>query len=290
MLRKYAVFFSFLFCIAAAGAFMIACGGSSSTPPPAKCTGSFNVVGDWQGTASSGGSSDDLFGTINSSGNVVMFDSLADMLVVSGFTGACSFSQTLTAYESVENGGPGTASGTVSGNVTSNSAITGSETSNGQTTGLTFNSYTPEATLAVPSGPTAAPIEGTVPLDSMILAFSGTTSSMAFTGTEDVQNCSVNGTFVEEAVSNVYDVTINFSGTNCTYASSYTGSGFESSSDLLDVNDGGAGVYLYGMITSGTPFVFEVLPGGGGDAADRGHVRANKVGIRNVFGFRHVAR
>ena len=127
MLRKSVVFFSVL-CIAATGAFMIGCGGSS-TPAPAKCTGTFTVVGDWQGTLSGGGASDSLFGTIDSAGNATFFDSLADMIVLPGITGACSFSETLTAYASTVPGPPASSSGTATGNVTSDSSITGSAVS-----------------------------------------------------------------------------------------------------------------------------------------------------------------
>jgi len=141
--------------------------------------------------------------------------------------------------------------------------------------------------VSVPSSPTLASVQGQI-LDDLILTFSGTSTAMTFTGT-DGANCTFNGAFNEEAVSNVYDVTLAVSGAACT-AASYTGSGFESSSDLLDANSGATGVYLYGMMTSAsTAFVFEVVPGGG-DAAYRDHVRANKAGIRNVFGFKRVAR
>lgn len=283
MLRKSVVVFSVL-CIAATGAFMIGCG--SSTPAPAKCTGTFTVVGDWQGTLSTSGNSDDLFGVINSAGNATFFDSLADMIVVPGISGACSFSQTLTAYASTVPGPPATGTGTAAGNVTSDSAIAGSVAINGTTSSFSFASYTPEASLSVPSGNTLASVQGQI-VDNLILTFSGTTTSMTFTGT-DALNCTFNGTFTEEAVSNVYDVTFAVSGTNCT-AVSYTGSGFESSADLLGVGGGATGAYLYGMMTStSTPFVFEVIPGGG-DAARRVHVRASQTGFRNLFDFRHGA-
>jgi hypothetical protein len=285
MLRKSVVFLSVL-CVAATGAFMIGCGGSSSTP--AKCTGTFTVVGNWQGTLSGGGTSDPLFGTIDSSGNATFFDSAADMIVLPGITGACSFSETLTAYTSIASGGPGVNTVTATGNVTSDSAITASAVSNGQTTSFSFSSYVPEATLSVPSGTVIAPIDGQF-TDLLTLTFSGTTTSMSFTGTSG-GGCTINGTFTEETVSNVYDVTLAYSGGG-TCTGTFTGSGFESSADLLSVNLGGpAGTYLYGMMTStSSGFVFEVIPPGV-DAARRVHVRANKVGFGSLFGFKHAAR
>jgi hypothetical protein len=291
MLRKFVMLLP-LISIAATGVFLIACGGSSSTKTT-QCTGSYTIAGDWQGTATSGSTTDDLFGVINSSGNATFFDGLADIATIDGLTGACSFSETLTAYESAQNGGPQTATGTVTGNVNSDTSITGSDVANSQTTNLSLSSYSPISSVTALSGTVGAVIEGQAPQDEMILTLSGTSSNITFTGTDE-NDCSFSGTMTEEATSNVYDVSVVLSSSNCGMSGyttgTYTGTGFESSSDLLDVNDNAAGTYAYVIITSySQPFVLEILPSGCDDCA-ASHRRSNVPGYRNVFGFSRQTR
>ncbi len=282
-MARTCLFWISLISLTALAGFTLACGGSSNTPPPTACTGTFNVIGDWQGTATEGTSSDPLVGVINSSGHAVFFDSVADIAVLPGITGACSFSGTLTAYASLESpGGVQTVPGTATGNVNSATSITGSDVANGTTTALSFSTYTPLSTLTPVSGNTSAFVEGQVQ-DLLSLAVGGTTSSITFSGSGVESGCTVNGTLTEEGANNVYDVTYDISGTNAGCTGNLTGVGFESSSDLF-VGSNNPGTYVYAIITSGTsaPFVVEIVPSGG-DVRDLHH-QPNPAS-RRVFGF-----
>jgi hypothetical protein len=286
MIQKCPVFLSLVSVILLASA-IISCGGSSSTPTPTPCTGAFNVVGDWQGSVTSDGTTDALFGTIDSTGNAVFFDTVGDIATLNPITGVCSFSSTLTAYESVENGGPQTTSGPATGNVTSSSAINGSESVNATSGTFSFSSYSPLGSGAVTavSGTVGAEVEGQT-TDGLILTLGGTSSSITYSGT-DASDCSFNGAFTQQGTNNLYDVTFNISGSNCT-AGNLTGVGFESNSDLLAVNDNGSGTYLYAVITSsGAPFVVEVLPSGARslEHVARAHSRSS---FSRVFGFNRL--
>lgn len=283
MLRKFALSL-FLICLAGWCASTVGCGGSSSTPPPT-CTGSYDVVGDWEGSFTGSAGTTSANGLINSSGDAAFFDSEADIAVLPSITGNCSFSGTETLYSSLESpSGTGTLTGTAQGNVTSNTAINGTESVNGSSGSFTIASYNPLGTGSVSavSGTVLADVEGQIQ-DSLILTLGGTSSSITFSGT-DANSCTFNGTFTEEGTSNVYDVAFDVAGTGCT-ASDLTGIGFESDSDLLDVNNQGTGTYLYAIITSSSaPFVVEVLPESGGRAyARRSHQQGTS--FRNVFGF-----
>lgn len=285
MIQKSALLLSLVSVIVLASV-IISCGGSSSlTPTPTPCTGAFNVVGDWQGSITSSGTTDALFGTIDSTGNAVFFDASGNIATLNPITGACSFSSTLTAYESVENGGPQSVSGPATGNVTSSTAINGSESVNGTGT-FSFSSYSPlgsGAATAV-SGTAGAEVEGQT-ADGLILTLSGTSSSITYSGS-DAADCSFNGAFTQQATNNLYSVTFNISGSNCT-AGNLTGVGFESDSDLLGVNDNGSGTYLYAVITSsGAPFVVEVLPSGA-SALIHSIQPKTKTGFSKIFAFGH---
>jgi hypothetical protein len=280
MLRNF-VLSLLLICMGAWCAFTVGCGSSSNSNGSTACTGSYNVVGDWQGTATSGSASDDIAGVINTSGDASFFDNEADIVVLPNITGTCSYSGNLTAYASFENGG-GTESGTVSGNVTSDSAITGSETSNGSTTSFTLASYSPISSVTALSGETFGYAMGAPETDTMTLTLSGTSSAITYSGT-DAGDCSISGTFTQESTNNVYDVTFNVGG-DCT-ASNLTGIGFESSSDLLSVNEGATGTYAYAIITSGSaPFVLEIVPSS--DSPDhRSHQPKAGANFHSLFGF-----
>lgn len=285
MIRQWALFLSLVSMVLFAS-LIISCGGSSSHSGPTPCTGTFNVVGDWQGSVTEGGNTVNLTGTIDSTGNAVFFDSIADIVTVSPITGACSFSSTLTASTSVENpNGATTVSGTASGNVTSDTSLNGSESVIGATNGtFTFSSYSPLGTGSVTamSGIVGADVEGQV-ADLLILTLGGTASSITYTGT-DAANCTFNGTFSEQGTNNLYDVTFNVAGTGCT-ASNFTGVGFESDSDLLGVNGNASGTYLYATLTSsGTPFVVEVLPSGP-RSLDHALSSRTRTNFSRVFGF-----
>jgi hypothetical protein len=283
MLRKSAVFFSFL-CIAATGAFM-SCGGGSSHFGPTPCTGSFNVVGDWKGSVTEGGNAVDLFGTIDSTGNAVFFDGAADVVTVSPLTGACSFSSTLTAYISVADGGPQTESGTATGNVTSATSLNGSESVIGGTNGtFTFSSYSPLGTGSVTalSGSVTAEVEGEVATDFLNLTLAGTVGNISYTGTDGI--CTFSGAFSQEGTNDIYDVTFNVAGSGSGCSGNFTGVGFESDSDLLGFSSA-TGTYLYAVITSnGAPFVVEIPPSGA-DALRRAHNPRMSTSFSKVFGF-----
>lgn len=285
MLQKCAVLLSLL-AIALLACVIISCGSSSSSKP-APCTGSYTVVGDWQGTITSNSETDKLFGTIDSSGNAVFFDDLADIATLSPITGACSFSSTLTAYESAENGGAATASGTATGNVTSDSALNGSVTINSTANGFTFSSYPPLGTGAVTavSATVGAEVEGQL-TDDLILTLGGTSGNITFTGS-DAGGCTFNGAFTQEGTNDLYSVSFAVGGNSSCEAGTLTGVGFESDSDLLDVNDNGSGTYVYAVITSGgSPFVVEILPSGSGSPNQtiRQHGNTN---FSRIFGFEH---
>jgi hypothetical protein len=288
MIRHCALFLSLVSMVLFAS-LIISCGGSSHSGPT-PCTGTFNVVGDWQGSVTSGGSSDALVGTIDSSGNAVFFDSSADIATVSPLTGACSFSSTLSLYASIESGTPGTETGTATGNVTSDTAFNGTESVNGTSGTFSFSSYSPLGTGSVTavSGTVGAEVEGQT-TDGLILTLGGSSSSITFSGT-DASNCTFNGTFTQEGTNNVYDVAFNVAGAGCT-ASNFTGVGFEGDSSLLADVTGGSGTYLYAVFpSSSAPFVVEVLPSGA-DTLKHVHNPRMSTSFSKVFGFNgHLSR
>lgn len=283
MLRKFAIS---LFLISLAGwcAIAVGCGGSSKSTTPPPCTGSYTIVGDWQGTATGGGASDSLFGVINSTGEVSMFDGIADIISLPGLTGACSFSETLTAYSSTTNpNGVTTATGTATGNVTSNTAITGSEVSSGSTTDFTFNAYSPISAVTAVTGTVGAVVQGQT-VDSLILTLGGTSSAITFSGT-DASSCTINGTATQEGSNNVYDIVFDIAGNSC-IATNLTGLGFESSSDLLGADGNAIGTYLYVIVTNySAPFVVEIFPAGPRAAAT--HPASHTTGFGHLFGINH---
>jgi len=282
MLRKFALLLAAVsFC--ALAAFMVAC-GSSSNHSITQCTGTYTVVGDWQGSFISGGTTDDLVGVINSAGSAVLFDNEADIATIDSITGACSFSAALSAYASIESGDEGTATGTATGNVTSDTAFNGNESVNSTSGTFAFTSYNPlgTGTVSAVSGTALAAVEGQV-VDDLTLTLGGTASAITFTGTDGT--CTFNGTATEETTYNVYDVTFDVSGNGCE-AINYTGPGFESDSDLLDANEGAAGTYLYAVLTSSsTPFVVEIFPTVGGQSHHAHRPPAKNAAFPRLFGF-----
>ena len=239
-------------------AFAVSCGGSSSTSTTQCTTGPFNIVGDWRGSFMNGTGSDSLVGVISSSGKNAFVDNLADIAVFSSLTGTCSFTDTLSVYASQQSGTPGSASGAAQGNVASAASFSGSSAVNNTNATFNFATYTPITTVAALSGNMTGTVEGPAG-DLLTLALGGTSSNITFSGTDIGTSCAVNGTFVQEGTSNVYDVTYNIvAGGTCT-AAALTGLGFESTSDLLNANGGALGTYLYGIIPTATaPFVVEI--------------------------------
>jgi hypothetical protein len=283
MLRNF--FLSLLLiCLGAWCAFTVGCGSSNSSTT--SCTGSYTVVGDWQGTLGSGSDQVSLVGVINSSGDAAFFDNIADIAVLPTISGACSFSGTATLYSSTEDpGGVDTASGSVSGNVTSDSALNGSGTINGTSFPFSLASYSPLSSVTALSGETFGYAIGQPETDDMSLTLSGTSNSITFAGT-DAFGCSISGTFTEESTNNVYDVTYDVGNTDsCTGPGNLTGIGFESSTDLLDVDENGSGTYAYAIITSSAgPFVLEIVPSGD-SSGHRSHQIKPAANFHNLFGF-----
>jgi hypothetical protein len=75
--------------------------------------------------------------------------------------------------------------------------------------------------------------------------------------TTNLAGCEATGTFTEVGTSNVFDVSITLTPT-CPIIGTFTGIGFESSSDYFGLNSGGADTYLYADILDGTnTFVIE---------------------------------
>jgi hypothetical protein len=287
MSGKLALLSSF-FCLILIAAFGIGCGSSSSKKTVA-CTGTYTVVGDWQGTVSANGTTTDLIGVINSTGDAVFFDDEADIAALPSITGACSFTGADSLYASEESGASGTLSGTATGNVTSDTAINGTETANGTSGTFDFAAYSPlgSGSVTALSGSLLANVEGQV-VDDLLLTFSGTRGSISYTGTDN--QCTFAGTFTQESTNNVYDVTFNVSGSSCT-TENLTGVGFEADSDLLGVygDTPPTGTYFYAVVTAtSAPFVLEVAPTGCRDC----QVRRRKQSASNqIFGFaRHLAR
>jgi len=89
---------------------------------------------------------------------------------------------------------------------------------------------------------------------------SGSGNSMSFSTNQSLSpNCSAGGTFNEVAASNVFDVSITFTGTSCFVTGTFTGLGFESSTDYFSANNSQAGTYLYAdVLASANTFVMEI--------------------------------
>jgi len=268
MLRRSALILSFAVLVFL-GALIISCGGSGSGSGITKgCTGSYNVVGDWQGSLSSGGGSSSVAGVINTSGLAVFIDdspavsdpASGSVLVMPTISGACSITGTATAYGSFGvNGGTGSAS--VQGSVSSASSISAQLTSSNGTGTLTLSSFSPlSGSAKALSGTTTADIQGGAGLFATITP-TGTGASMTITNTAASLCAPFNGTFTQEGSNNIFDVSITFigSGAGCPTAGTVTGLGFESNSDYFNLNSGTVGTYLYG-VSSGSAFVLEVFP------------------------------
>lgn len=258
VIRQSALFLCLLTMVLLAS-LIISCGGTSNSMVSVKpgCTGQLNVVGDWQGSLFSGNHiGGNVAGTIDSSGNAVFFDNLADILVMNPITGTCSFSATATVYSSIENGIRVTSS-TATGNVNSATSISGTLSGNP----MTLSAYNPMGTGSPQpiSGSTIAVIEGQRQ-DQLLLALSSSNGNINFSGT-DVNGCSFSGGFAPAGASDLYVATLVVFGSGCVQAQ-ILGPGFESDSDLLGVNGNATGTYLYGVlfININTPFVMEIVP------------------------------
>jgi hypothetical protein len=272
MLRKF-VFLLSLICLGAWGITAISC-GSSSNAPTSNCTGTYNVVGTWQGTFHADNTSLTVFGAIDSAGLALFFDNsppgeTGDTLALPAITGACYFSGDITAYAepgSVQPGNPIAITDTAQGNVGSTTSITGvfSGTTSGNFSAVSFSPLS--GSVAALTGSLTGQVEGTINGQGVLLnlTFSQPNSGsagMTFTGTEVGTTCTVSGSFDQVATNNVFDVSIAFSGSGCPATGTVTGIGFESNTDYFDMNGSAAGTYLYAdLLAPSGPFVLEIFP------------------------------
>jgi hypothetical protein len=80
---------------------------------------------------------------------------------------------------------------------------------------------------------------------------------MSFT-TTNLAGCLANGTFTEVGTSNVFDVSLTLMPT-CPITGTFTGLGFESSTDYFGPNGGHPDTYLYmNILDSTNSFVMEI--------------------------------
>lgn len=273
MLRKFAWFLT-LATLALIGALALSCGSSSSPKP---CTGTYNVVGDWQLTVTNTSSLGSLteYGAIDSAGLALFFDNTlpsasGDSAELPTVSGSCSFSGNVSAYpEPGPNAGP-TVTDAAQGTITSSTAMSGSFTGTGNNPSGTFTgaAFTPlTGSVTALSGSKTGAVQGAINGQPVVLPLiftqSGANNSMAFTTNAALSpDCSVNGAFTEVGTNNVFDVSITFTstgGAGCAMTGTFTGLGFESSSDYFDLNNKSAETYLYADILATTnTFVMEI--------------------------------
>ncbi len=250
-------------------AMLINCGGSSSSSGGGNGGGPYDVVGNWQTNVISGGESVPFVGVINSQGQALLFgdvvpdmqdiDYVGDTWELPTITGASSFSGNTSMYAALGTQLPG--GGTVDtvsmqGTVNSATSITG-KNSGGS---FTLSSYSPlTGSVTAFSGTTAGWFAYAYGY-AMAFTPSGSGQSMSFTGSNNV-GCDISGTFTQEGTHNVFDVSMNITGTvDCPVTGTMTGLGFESDSDYFNMNGRQPGTYLYADMMGSTPFVMEIYP------------------------------
>jgi hypothetical protein len=274
MLGRFLLLLSFV-SLVLIGAMTISCGSSSNSNNKTCTGGPYKVVGPWQLSATNPSGSLTAFGAIDSAGLALFFDNSlttgsGDTLQLPSITGACSFSGSLTAFP--EPGGPSSGqvvTDSAQGNVTPSSSITGTFSGNASGT-FSATPISPIDAVTTVTGQMGGEVQGSlngVPLlFSLNFTQSGSNNSAAFTtAVVGERDCSVAGTFTEQGTSNVFDVSITFTGTQCGIAAgTLTGIGFESSSDYFNFTGGATGTYLYAdILASSNTFVMEFFPLGG---------------------------
>ena len=272
MLRKLALPLSFV-CLVLVAALITSCGSSNSHLGTSCTGGPFNVVGDWQGTLTTGGMKQNVTGVINSQGEALFFDSdssssgdpaFGSVAVLPAITGACSFSGTTTAYSSAGAGG-GTATGSTQGTVNSATSIDASVTVLSNVATFALSSFSPlsgSPTSLV--GSRGGAIEGASPSLLPLTFTPGSGNNMTFTNDMALApNCSTSGTITQEGTTNIFDISIDFSGTaqGCPAPATISGLGFESNTDYFGATGTNPvpGTYIY-AISSTSAFVLEVYP------------------------------
>lgn len=272
MLRKIILLLS-LVSLAMIAVISISC-ASSSTSGSKSCTGGpYDIVGNWQVNLTSSGGSDTLYGAIDSAGLALAFDnnsaqqSTGDTIELPTLIGTCSFSGTVNAYAEPTSIVQTPLSLTASGNVTSTTSITGSYS--GSATGtLTATSFKPlTGSVTALTGTVTGEGEGSPNGMPVLYPFtftatgSGANSNMSFTTSLATSpNCTVSGTFTQVTTANVFDLSITFAGTSCALTGTFTGLGFESSTDYFSFATGtsATGPFLYAdILASNNTFVME---------------------------------
>jgi hypothetical protein len=272
MLRKVILLLS-LASLALIAAVTISCGNSSSTNSTACSGGPYDVVGNWQVNLTSSGGSDTFYGAIDSAGLALAFDnnsaqlSTGDTLQLPTLTGACSFSGTATAYAEPTGVARSPLALTAQGNVASATSFTASYSgpATGSFTAASFKPLTGSVTAL--SGTLTGEAEGAPNGKPVLYPFTftptavGTNSNMNFTTSLALSpTCTVSGTFTQVTTANVFDVSITFAGTTCALTGTFTGLGFESSTDYFGFTTGTAstGPFLYAdILASSNTFVME---------------------------------
>jgi len=268
MLRRLVPLLS-LSSLALVGALAVSCGSSSSSNNTTVCRTVYSVVGNWQMTVTdTGGTPLTMYGAIDSAGLALFFDNSpstgnsGDTAQLPTITGNCSFSGNITAYG--EPGGPNSGSvvlDSTEGSVTSNSAFNG--TFSGPASGTYSAASFPPLTGAViaVSGNKTGVVQGALNNQAVLLPVlftstgTGTSTNFSTVGVNPV--CMVSGSFTQVGASNVFDVSMTFNG-GCAISGTFTGLGFEGSSDYFNVNGGNPDTYLYADILNGAnTFVVE---------------------------------
>jgi hypothetical protein len=269
VLRKFALLLSSA-CLILLGVLTIGCGSSSKSSSSACTGGPYNVVGNWDIDISNDSPNLSEPGVINSSG-LAVFENISvkynplqipsmqfipNVIVMPSITGACSFSGNGTDYAFDGS----SSSFSVTGKVSSDTSISGTMQTNGYSVApiSPFN----ESVVILPSSMNGT-IQGTA-VDDLTLAFSssgGSSNSMTVSGS-DSSGCTVSGTLNQEGSSNVFDVSIAISGSECPLTS-LNGLGFESDWDVFNMTGSTPGVYMY-VISSSSDEVLEIYQASAG--------------------------
>jgi hypothetical protein len=269
MPRNLALVVSFA-CLAFVAAIITSC-GSSGNKISTMCTGGpFSVAGDWQGALSVNGINANIAGAINSKGQAVFFDdspasdpNSGSVLVLPAITGqTCSFSGSSIIYAAPLALGV-ILTGSAKGTISSNSSISATGTFNNSSSNVTLSSFAPITGSATAlTGVKDANIQQGPPLGQLTLTQSGSGASMSL-ASFGATACPVNGTFTQDGSTNVFDVSLTFSGTSqvCPPAGTITGLGFESTTDYFGLTGSPQiqGTYLYAA-SSTSAIVVEISP------------------------------
>jgi hypothetical protein len=251
----------------------ISCGSSSSATKPTCTGGPYDVAGVWSADLYISGVYPVKAGVISQSGLALFFDNAGDENIMTGITGACSFSDNLILDIGLVNFGVGgnSYSFPVQGNVQPGPVITGtvSDPSGPQSFVYTpFQPFTPTAlnssmSVVDESSPIACLTTYCVQVQ-VVPSGTGNSADMTLSGTDGF-NCYVSGTFTQEGSNaanlNVFDVSLTFTGTGCQVAGTITGLGFESPADYFSFSDYPSGTFLYAM-SANSANVFEFCPTG----------------------------